>query len=84
MYVYRKRNRHKKRYQISQHLDPPKLYKWVGVPEPEKNFVMQKLSKEEFAEIKERYPDIAQELIELSYAISAKTLQNKGQENFIE
>ena len=45
---------------------------------------MQKLSKEEFAEIKERYPDIAQELIELSDAISARTLQSKGQENFIE
>ena len=42
------------------------------------------LSKEEFDQIKEQYPDVAQELLELSDAIQAKNLQNKGQENFIE
>ena len=42
------------------------------------------LSKEEFEQIKEQYPDVARELLELSDAIQAKTLQSKGQENFIE
>jgi hypothetical protein len=32
------------------------------------------LSKEEFDQIKEQYPDVAQELLELSDAIQAKNL----------